>query len=192
MFPLLTPAFIEAAYRNGFFPMADCDGTIGWYHPDPRGIFDLGLFHVSRRLSRIVRQGRFEIKLDHDFEGVIHACAEREETWISQEIIKAYGEMHRIGKAHSVEAYLNGCMVGGIYGVSLGGAFMAESMFSHEKAASSVCLIYLVEHLRRQGYSFLEVQYLTPHLQRFGAVEIPKGEYLQRLQWALVADCQWG
>ncbi len=171
--------------------MADEDQAIRWYRPDPRAIIDLDRFHVSRRLARMVRQRRFEITFDRDFESVIRWCAKREETWINNEIITTYAAMHRLGKAHSVEAYREDELVGGIYGVSLGGAFMGESMYSRETGASSVCLVYLIERLQHRGYTLFEVQYLTPHLQRFGAIEIPINEYLQRLQRALRRHCRF-
>ena len=187
----LSPELLEAAYRQGFFPMADEDQTIRWYRPDPRAIIDLARFHVPRRLARVVRQRRFEITFDRDFESVIRWCAKREETWINEEIIGAYTALHRLGKAHSVEAYRGGVLSGGIYGVSLGGAFMGESMYSRETGASSVCLVHLIERLWHKGYTLFEVQYLTPHLQRFGAVEIPIHEYLQRLQRSRARDCRF-
>jgi leucyl/phenylalanyl-tRNA---protein transferase len=189
MSKLLSPELLEAAYRQGFFPMAAEDHTIRWYRPDPRAIIDLTRFHVPRRLARVVRQRRFKMTFDRDFESVIRWCAKRDETWINEEIIDAYTALHRLGKAHSIEAYRGGVLLGGIYGVSLGGAFMGESMYSRETGASSVCLVHLVERLRHQGYTLFEVQYLTPHLQQFGAIEIPIHEYLQRLQRALERHC---
>jgi leucyl/phenylalanyl-tRNA---protein transferase len=187
----LTPELLEAAYREGFFPMADHDQTIRWYRPDPRAVIDLARFHVPHRLTRRIRQRRFEIAFDRDFESVIRWCAKRDETWINEEIIDAYTVLHRLGKAHSVEAYRGGVLAGGIYGVSLGGVFMGESMYSRETGASSICLVHLVERLRDRGYTLFEVQYLTPHLQRFGAMEIPGSEYLKRLQKALKQRCSF-
>ena len=187
----LSPELLEMAYRQGFFPMAEDDGTIRWYWPDPRAIMDLFHFHVPHRLARIIRQGRFDMALDRDFEEVIRGCADRDETWISEEFIVIYSEMHRLNKAHSVEAYHNGQLAGGIYGISLGGSFMAESMFSRETGASSVCLVHLVKHLLSCGYTLFDVQFMTPHLQRFGGIEIPRTEYLKRLQQALKQRCSF-
>jgi len=186
----LTPQLLEAAYRQGIFPMAD-EGEIRWYSPDPRGIIDLKTFHLPRRLARTIRQGHFEIALNRDFEGVIRACAAREETWINEEIVQAYTALHRLGKAHSVEAYSEGSLVGGLYGVALGGAFMGESMFTLKRDASKVCLAFLVERLIARGYILLDTQFITPHLQTFGAVEIPRKEYLKRLDAALALDTRF-
>jgi leucyl/phenylalanyl-tRNA--protein transferase len=182
----LTPELLVQAYRQGFFPMGEEDGSISWYWPDPRTIIPLDGFHVSRRLAQTVRQQRFEIVIDHDFEGVIRGCAAREETWITEQIVAAYTALYHRGLAHSIEAYKEGRLVGGIYGVSLGGAFMGESMFSHATDASKVCLVHLVERLRAQGYSLFDVQFTTGHLKRFGAMEIPRKEYLRRLGKAIM------
>jgi len=181
----LTPELLVQAYRQGFFPMGEEDGSISWYWPDPRTIIPLDGFHVSRRLAQTVRQQRFEIAIDHDFEGVMRGCAAREETWITEQIVAAYTALYRQGLAHSIEAYKEGRLVGGIYGVSLGGAFMGESMFSHATDASKVCLVHLVERLRARGYSLFDVQFTTGHLKRFGAMEIPRKEYLGRLGKAI-------
>ncbi|HEY9723490.1 MAG TPA: leucyl/phenylalanyl-tRNA--protein transferase [Oscillatoriaceae cyanobacterium] len=187
----LTPELLVHAYRRGLFPMADDDGTIGWYCPDPRAVFPLDAFHVPKNLAKTVRQGRFERRLDGDFEGVMRACADREETWISEEIHAAYTALHRMGLAHSVEAWRDGKLVGGLYGVALGGAFFGESMFSRETDASKVCLVWLVERLRERGYTLLDSQYPTTHLLQFGQTLIPRGEYLLQLQRALPLDCRF-
>lgn len=179
------------AYSQGLFPMADEDGLISWYWPDPRTIIPLNTFRSSRRLTRFIRQRPFEIVLDRNFEGVIRACGAREETWISDELIKAYTALHYQGIAHSIEAYQEGRLVGGIYGVSLQGVFMGESMFSSEKGGSSVCLVHLVRHLIKQGYQLFDVQYMTEHLRRFGAISIPRNDYLRRLKKALEKSCSW-
>jgi leucyl/phenylalanyl-tRNA--protein transferase len=169
--------------------MADEDGTIYWYDPDPRAIIPLDDFHIPRSLARIVRQGKFEIRIDTAFRTVMEACAEptsgREITWISPEIIDAYSELHTLGFSHSVETWLKGELVGGLYGVSLGGFFAGESMFSRVQDSSKVALVYLVERLRRSGFCLLDTQFLTDHLQRFGAVEIPRAEYQTQLDYAL-------
>ena len=180
-----------AAYSQGLFPMADEGGLLNWYWPDPRTIIPLNAFHFPRRLARFIRQRPFEIAFDQDFEGVMRACAAREETWISHELIKAYTALHYEGRAHSIEAYREGRLVGGIYGVSLQGAFMGESMFSLEKGASNVCLVHLVRHLIKQGYQLFDVQYMTEHLRRFGAIEISRDDHLRRLKRALEIPCAW-
>lgn len=186
-----SPERLERAYRRGLFPMADEDGEIGWYWPDPRTILPLDKFHVSKRLSRLVKQGRFEFAIDRDFEAVMRGCAARDETWISEAIIEAFTALHKLGKAHSLEAYRDGKLAGGIYGVSLGGAFMGESMFSARTGASSVCLVHLVARLRDRGYALFDVQYTTAHLKRFGAIEIPRPDYLRLLAAALKRDCRF-
>lgn len=171
--------------------MADEDGRIRWFSPDPRTIIDLCRFHISRRLSRTVRQRKFELTVNRDFDGVIRGCASRKETWINEEIVGAYSAMHRLGKAHSVEAYCEGKLAGGIYGVSLGGAFMGESMFTIVRDASKVCLAFLVDRLKERGYVLFDVQFTTPHLEKFGAIEISRREYLRRLENALALSCRF-
>ncbi len=191
MNPPLAPDLLEAAYRRGLFPMAEEDGRIAWYSPDPRGVFDLDRFHVPRRLERVIRSERFEIRIDADFETVIRACAGREETWLNEEMIAAYVALHRKGLAHSVETRREGRLAGGLYGVAIGGAFMGESMFHVETDASKVCLVRLVERLKERGFVLLDAQFLTPHLARFGARWIPRSEYLRRLERALALECRF-
>jgi len=203
----ITPAMLVWAYSRGIFPMGDPeDGTIGWYSPDPRAILPLDGFHVTRSLRRQVRKGRLRVTIDRAFEQVIRACAEPRigdgQTWINPEIIDAYTSLHVAGLAHSVEAWsrepvtdareeemeadeIGGRLVGGLYGVSLGGAFFGESMFSQATDASKVCLVHLVEHLRRRGYTLLDTQFSTPHLKQFGVVEISRRAYLEQLVGAL-------
>lgn len=181
------------AYAHGVFPMADDGGQIGWYSPDPRAIIPLEGFHVPRTLRQICRQHRFDVRIDTDFEAVMRACADRDEgTWISDRIVEVYGELHRAGLAHSVESWLDGELVGGLYGVSLGGLFAGESMFSRVANASKVALVHLVERMRKRGCTLLDVQYLTDHLIQFGAVEIPREAYLVRLGAALRLPCRLG
>jgi len=175
---------VLAAYARGIFPMAEPGGPIHWYAPDPRAVFELEAFHVPRRLARTVRSGRFEIAVNRDFEAVVRACAERPETWINEAIVRVYRDLHRAGHAHSVEAYREGRLVGGLYGVSLGGAFMGESMFSRERDASKVALAALVARLRSRGFVLLDTQFMTGHLARLGAVYISLAEYLRRLERA--------
>lgn len=187
----IPPELLEEAYRQGIFPMADEDGNIDWYSPDPRTIIELERFHIPRRLAQTIRSKKFEMVVDRDFEGVVQGCANRKETWINEEIAAAYTALHRSGKAHSVEAYYEGKLAGGIYGVSLGGAFMGESMFTIVRDASKVCLAFLVGRLKDRSYALFDVQFTTPHLKRFGAVELPRGEYLRRLQKALKLTCRF-
>ncbi len=183
--PPLTPELLVRAYAAGAFPM-DVQGRIRWFSPDPRAIIPLEDFHASRTLMQLYRSGRFEIRMNTRFREVMEACADRPEgTWISAEIIEAYVELHRLGLAHSVEAWRDGELAGGLYGVALRGAFFGESMFHRRTDASKVALVALVERMRHRGLTLLDVQFLTPHLQRFGAREIPRSTYLRRLQAAL-------
>jgi leucyl/phenylalanyl-tRNA--protein transferase len=186
----LTPDGVELAYRHGIFPMADeGSGEILWFRPDPRAIIPLDGFHISRSLARTLRRGIFEVRVDTDFEGVMRGCADRPEgTWISERFVEVYGALHRAGKAHSVEAWRDGRLVGGAYGLALGGAFMAESMFHRETDASKVALTVLVARLQERGFTLLDVQYVTPHLESLGAVEITRREYERRLERALALD----
>ena len=187
MFLTFTPTGVEFAYRRGIFPMFNhWTGEIEWYRPDPRTIMPLDAFHISRSLAKTLRQGVFEVRVNTDFEGVMRGCGDREEgTWISEEFIELYGELHRMGKAHCVETWRDGRLVGGTYGLALGGAFMAESMFHYETDASKVALAALVSRLQERDFALLDVQYLTSHLASFGAVEIPHRDYYDRLKRAL-------
>ena len=182
----LSSEILEACYRAGAFPMADQWGRIEFYRSDPRSVLELDALHVSKSLARVVRQGVYDVRVDCDFEGVIRACARRPETWINEEIIRGFVALYEEGKAHSVEAYKDGELAGGLYGVTLGGAFMGESMFARMRDASKVCLVYLVECLKERGYVLLDCQIQNDHLARLGATEIPEKEYLQRLKEALV------
>ncbi|HOA73293.1 MAG TPA: leucyl/phenylalanyl-tRNA--protein transferase [Phycisphaerae bacterium] len=187
----LTPELLVAAYTAGLFPM-DVDGQIQWFSPDPRAIIPLDEFHASHTLRQTCRQGRFEVRIDGDFEAVMRGCADRAEgTWISEEIIEAYVTLHHLGLAHSVESWRNGELAGGLYGVALGGAFFGESMFSRQRDASKVALVALVQRMRDRGMTLLDIQFLTPHLARFGAREIPRDEYLDRLQAALAIETRF-
>jgi leucyl/phenylalanyl-tRNA--protein transferase len=186
----LTPEGIELAYRHGIFPMADeRSGEVLWFRPDPRAVIPLDGFHVSRSLARTLRRGRFEVRVDTAFETVMRGCADRPEgSWISERFVEVYGALHRAGKAHSVEAWRDRRLVGGVYGLALGGAFMAESMFHRETDASKVALAALVGRLSERGFTVLDVQYMTPHLESLGAVEITRREYERRLERALALD----
>ncbi len=169
--------------------MADENGAISWYDPDPRAILPLNEFHVSRSLRRVVRQGKFDIHFDRSFGQVIRACAEpgkgREYSWISPEIIVAYEWLHQLGHAHSVESWYEGELVGGLYGVAINGLFAGESMFTRHRNASKVALVYLVSNLRDRGYLLLDIQMMTEHLKQFGAIEIPREQYKYLLAKAL-------
>jgi leucyl/phenylalanyl-tRNA--protein transferase len=165
--------------------MADETGEVGWYAPRWRAVFPLEEFRVPRSVAKVIRRGTFEIRVDTAFEEVMRGCAERDPTWISEELVRAYTELHHLGFAHSVEAYFKGELAGGLYGVAIRGAFMGESMFTRISDASKVCLVALVERLRERGYGLLDSQTPTEHLQRFGQVLIPRDEYHRRLAAAL-------
>jgi leucyl/phenylalanyl-tRNA--protein transferase len=161
-----------------------------WFRPDPRAVIPLDGFHVSRSLARTLRRAAFDVRIDTDFEGVMRGCADRPEgTWISERFVEVYGALHRAGKAHSVEAWREGRLAGGVYGLALGGAFMAESMFHRETDASKVALAALTSRLRERGFILLDVQYVTPHLESLGAIEITRREYERRLERALALPC---
>lgn len=186
----LSPQLLLAAYSQGFFPMALDDNLIYWYDPDPRALIPLDeRFHVPRRLRRVVRSGRFEVRVDSAFRAVMEACAtpapDREETWISSHMIDVYTELHRMGHAHSVETWRDGQLVGGLYGVTIGGAYAGESMFSRESDASKVALVALVERLRQGGFVLLDTQFVTDHLAQFGTYEVSRKEYQRQLEHAL-------
>jgi len=182
------------AYASGVFPMAESasDPEVFWVRPETRGIIPFDGFHVPHSLAKTIRQGHFEIRFDSDFEGVIDACAERRagrlSTWINAPIREAYTHLHRIGNAHSVEAWRDGELVGGLYGVSLGRAFFGESMFSRETDASKVCLVHLVGRLRERGFLLLDTQFTTDHLKRFGAIDVPRDKYEKLLAKALIGE----
>lgn len=188
---VIDTSLLISAYAQGIFPMSLDDGEIGWFSPDPRGILPLDGFLVPKRLARVVRQQKFEVAFDRGFEAVMRACAnDRDDgTWISEEIIESYVALHRRGLAHSVEAWQNGALVGGLYGVHLGGAFFGESMFHTVTDASKVALVALVDRLQASGFTLLDTQWTTPHLEQFGAIEIPRDEYLARLAAAMGRRC---
>ena len=195
--PRLTPEILLRAYAEGLFPMAERRGdpTLYWVSPEKRGVIPLSFFHVPHRLARTVRSGRFTVTADRAFHDVIQACAApaagREETWINSEIMRLYTALHAGGHAHSIECWQGGELVGGLYGVRLGAAFFGESMFSHARDASKVALVHLVEGLKRGGFVLLDTQFITPHLARFGAIEIPREQYLTKLAEALNREAIW-
>ncbi|MFO0837385.1 MAG: leucyl/phenylalanyl-tRNA--protein transferase [Phycisphaerae bacterium] len=183
----LTADRVVHGYCSGYFPMGQDDGEIAWYSPDPRCIFEFERFHVPRSLRQTVRQGRFEIRVNSAFAEVMRACAERpdEGTWITQPIFDVYRELHRAGLAHSLEAWQDGQLVGGLYGVTIGAAYFGESMFHRARDASKVALVFLIERLAQRGYVLVDTQWRTQHLSRFGVVEIGRDEYLSRLSKAI-------
>jgi leucyl/phenylalanyl-tRNA--protein transferase len=193
---IVTPALLLRAYACGIFPMADSadDPTLYWVEPRQRGVLPLDGFHVPRRLGRTVRSGVFEMRVDTDFDTVITGCSAvrpgRRVTWINEPIRRLYGELFRMGHVHTVEAWREGKMVGGLYGVKLGAAFFGESMFSVERDASKVALVHLVERLRKGGFRLLDTQFLTAHLAQFGAIEIAREDYLVLLDDALREDAR--
>ncbi|HMG06283.1 MAG TPA: leucyl/phenylalanyl-tRNA--protein transferase [Chthoniobacterales bacterium] len=172
-------------YRLGVFPMAMEGGEIGWFSPDPRAILPLDGFHVPHTLERIVRKKSFEIRFNTAFPEVMQECAQRPETWINGEIVESYTRLHQLGHAHSVEAWQNEKLAGGLYGVAIGGAFFGESMFHHVRDASKIALLALAERLRERRFTLLDTQWLTPHLKKFGAIEIPRARYLHLLNTAV-------
>lgn len=172
-------------YRLGVFPMAMENGAIEWFSPDPRAILPLNRFHISHTLQRIVRRQEFEVRINASFTEVMEECARRDETWINEEIIESYTHLHEMGYAHSVEAWQADELAGGLYGVAIGGAFFGESMFHRTRDASKFALWALVERLRKRRFTLLDTQWLTPHLKRFGAIEITRQQYLHLLANAL-------
>ncbi|MBO6508966.1 MAG: leucyl/phenylalanyl-tRNA--protein transferase [Roseibium sp.] len=187
----ITPQVLLKAYACGLFPMAESadDPGLFWLEPERRGILPLESFHLPKRLRRTIRNDVFEIRVSTDFQGVIDGCSEpmpgRQKTWINSEIRRLYGELFDMGYCHTVEAWSDGELVGGLYGVSLNGAFFGESMFTFKSDASKVCLAHLVARLAAGGYSLLDTQFVTDHLSKFGTQEIPQADYNKRLSDAL-------
>ncbi len=186
----LAPNKLLAAYAVGIFPMADEAGCIHWLAPDPRAVIELEAFKVARSLRTVWQRKEFEVTINRSFDAVVNGCADRAEgTWISEQIKEAYRTLHRLGFAHSVEAWRNEQLAGGLYGVAIGGAFFGESMFHGVRDASKIALVHLVERMRRRGFVLLDVQFMTEHLRRLGAVEIPRRDYELRLRQALSLPC---
>ena len=185
----LTPEMVLNGYCQGIFPMAEPDGTLYWYDPDPRAILPLDALHIPRSLGRRLRKKDFEVRFNTAFGRVIRKCAEpgpgREETWISDDIIESFSLLHDSGFAHSVETWMGGELVGGLYGVSVGGLFAGESMFSRQTDASKIALVALVERLRRHEFGVLDVQFTSDHLSRFGVTEVSRKAYKSLLKKAL-------
>lgn len=185
-------------YVHGVFPMAEKDGTLYWYSPDPRAIIPIEAYKVSRSLRPVLNKALFEVKINHCFEAVMRYCAAprkyERETWISEGLITAYSELHKMGYAHSVECYQEGKLVGGLYGVSIGAAFFGESMFHLVSNASKIAFHYLIQILKAGNYRLLDTQFMNPNVQRYGAIEIPREDYLKKLRKACTvkADFRFG
>lgn len=190
----ITPELLLRAYSIGMFPMSESadDPELFWVEPDIRGIIPLDDFHVSKSLQKAIRKAPFDIRFDTAFDQVVAKCAEaaddRPSTWINQTIRDLYSALHRLGHAHSVEAWEGDELVGGLYGVTLGSAYFGESMFSRRTNASKICLVHLVERLRERGFTLLDTQFTTEHLKTFGAVDIPKAEYGVLLDRAMESE----
>jgi len=182
----VTPESLEEGYRQGIFPMGhEGERAFTWHEPSPRGIIPLNAFHVPSSLRRTIRRGGFAISVDRAFGEVVRQCAARPGVWLTPKLIAVYEEMHRRGQAHSLEVWVGGALAGGIFGVHLGGAFFAESKFHRVTDMSKVALVTLLERLRDAGFALFDVQYWTPHLAQFGAIEVSTGEYRRLLQQAL-------
>ncbi|NND71348.1 MAG: leucyl/phenylalanyl-tRNA--protein transferase [Rhodothermales bacterium] len=188
----LPPSLLLDAYSQGLFPMADEESSeIYWFSPDPRAIIPLDGLKISRSLRAVLSGNKFETTFDRAFEAVIEACSDRTSTWISDEISAAYIKLHKLGYAHSVECWHDGNLAGGLYGVSIGGAFFGESMFHRVSNASKVALVALVEYLNDHDFQMLDIQFLTPHLETLGAIEIPRPRYLKMLKSAVYNESKW-
>jgi leucyl/phenylalanyl-tRNA---protein transferase len=189
---LIPPELLIQGYMRGYFPMADPDtGEIEWYTASPRAVLPLDPFHVPRRLARSLKKATYTYSRDRDFEAVIQACSDRESSWINDVMIRSYTHLHHLGFAHSVEVWRESELVGGLYGVHLGGAFFGESMFHRESGASKAALVHLAERLNAQGFRLLEIQMVTSLTEQFGPRLVPRREYLRLLQDALSVQCAW-
>jgi leucyl/phenylalanyl-tRNA--protein transferase len=190
--PMIPADLLLHAYRSGAFPMATPSGEIAWFSPDPRAIIPVDdRFHIPHGLRRTLKKNVFEIRINTAFEEVMRGCARRDETWINSEVFESYANLHRLGHAHSVEAWREGKLAGGLYGVAVGGAFFGESMFHRETDASKVALAGLVTRLRARGFQLLDTQWSTPHLRTFGTVEVPRTKYVRLLKSALAIECRF-
>ncbi len=190
----LDPETLLTAYAQGVFPMSDRDGTVRWYTADPRGVLPLDGFHCPQTLRAVVRSGKFDIRVNTDFNATMRGCMSNrtDGSWISEELISAYTRLHEMGFAHSVEAWQNDQLVGGLYGVCLGGAFFGESMFHRVTDASKVALVHLVNRLNERGFELLDTQASTAHLRRFGCIDISAKEYVRQLRHATKKHCTFG
>ena len=191
---MIPPSLLIEGYKRGLFPMGMPDGSVQWFSPDPRGIIPLESFHLPRRLARAMRTAVIDVRIDTAFVDVVQACAERSDgdgTWITPEILDSYESLFDLGFAHSVEVWKEGVLAGGLYGVAVGCAFFGESMFHRATDASKFALAALVERLLARGFTLLDIQWVTPHLEQFGAIEIPRKEYLRRLATAVDGQCRF-
>jgi len=192
----LTPQWLIDAYRHGIFPWPTQDGALAWWSPDPRAVIEFDALHVSQRLTRTMRSGRFHATCDRAFGAVMEGCATAQDraraTWITPEVLMAYHRLHRLGVAHSLEVWHAGELAGGVYGVAIGAMFAAESMFYAARDASKVALVHLVNHLRARGYQLLDIQQLTPHTARLGATNIPRNIFLGRVAEAVDQPVTFG
>ena len=191
---MIPPSILLEADRRGVFPMGMPDGSVQWFSPDPRGIIPLDSFHLPRRLARAMRAPGLDVRVDTAFADVVRACAAREDedgTWITQDIFDSYTTLFDLGAAHSVEVWKDGALIGGLYGVSVGCAFFGESMFHRATDASKIALIALVGRMRERGFTLLDIQWVTPHLTQFGAIEIPREDYLKQLAAAVDGPCSF-
>ena len=191
--PALTPELLLNAYASGVFPMSESrdDPEVFWVDPRFRGIIPIGGFHISRSLAKRMRRGGFRVSFDTAFEQVLEGCADRDETWISDTIFALYSALYKAGFAHSVEVWEGDTLIGGSYGVALGGAYFGESMFSRRTDASKIALAWLLDRLRLDGFTLFDTQFLTPHLASLGGIEIPRGEYRKRLKAALAEPARF-
>lgn len=191
--PPLTPDLLLQAYAMGIFPMAEGrdDPEVFWVDPRRRGVLPLDKFHLSRSLAKAIRRNDYQIAINQDFAGTVDGCADREVTWISTSIRSLYMALHQQGFAHSIEMWEHGNLVGGVYGVTLGGAFFGESMFSRRRDASKIVLAWLVDHLKRSGFSLFDTQFVTDHLITLGAIEISRADYHSRLEAALQTEASF-
>jgi leucyl/phenylalanyl-tRNA---protein transferase len=185
------PETVIKGYLNGFFPMADDDGDVHWMAPKDRGVIPVDDFHVPKNLKRLVRQQKFEIRVDTCFDEVIRGCAERDETWITDDFIKVYNELHERGVARSVEAFQEGELVGGLYGIAIGKYFATESQFHRVRDAGKIAFIYLAEMLKSGGYQVHDVQYKTNFLDQFGCIEVPHAEFRQQVLQSVIQPAKF-
>jgi len=181
----IEPRVLISAYCSGIFPMGMENGRLSWFSPDPRGVLPIHDYHVPRTARAELKKNGFDVQMNRAFGQVVRACAARRETWITREIISSYELLHKMGYAHSIEAWRGDELAGGLYGVSIGGAFFGESMFSAESGGSKAALIWLMDHLHERGFLLHDTQWTTPHLAMFGGKEIPREEYLRLLERAV-------
>ncbi len=189
----LTPEILLSAYAGGIFPMAEHrdDAELFWVDPRQRGVIPLDGFHISRSLAKTIRNGGYSVSYDADFQGVVQGCADRDETWINDMLFDLYGQLHHENRAHSIEVWHDNRLIGGVFGIALGGAFFGESMFSRKRDASKLALAYLVDRLKQCGFALFDTQFITPHLASLGAIEIPRAAYRAQLQSALLRDADF-